>query len=657
MFKKVVIGALMVVCVLSGSSGVSAQEVNYVEEVRGVWVTNVASPMLYNKDEIAKAMDYLAANGINVIFPVVWNKGVTQYPSQIMKDRFGIEIEDVFVIQNRDPLAELIVEAHRNGMEVIPWFEFGFSTSFSQNGGHILAKYPHWGTRGVDGNLVVKNGFDWMNAIHPEVQEFMTSLIHEVIDNYDIDGIQGDDRLPAMPSEAGYDEYTVALYQSEHGGVSPPTNTKDNNWLIWRARKLTNYLGRLYHSVKEKDENLIVSMSPSHYSFSFIEYLQDPPRWLDSAYVDMVHPQLYPNQRTAAAYLQRLRETVGPEPGSTGGYIRPEHRDKLSPGMLIRIGNEVVSPNTVRLMVQFNRDYGVNGEVYFFYEGMGAGNSFLADTLHKYFYDQPAVLPFREKTLRRPPGTIVNETDPGAQRTGSWQAIIPSPTPNGYEGRSLRANATSNSEILYNIEVPYDAYYRVYTYIPYDDSSKDIATTTANYIVYNNDMQDSTVTTINQRLFRNRGWMPIGNVYLEAGTRSVVRVRTEDITDGNPIFVDAVMLLLDRKQSPNLVIPVATSIDERVEELDRPHQTSLLPAYPNPFNPTTNIPYRLEQSEHVRIVVYDVLGRQVAVLVNNTMPSGEHTIQFDAQNLSSGVYLYRMETSTQVFSQKMLLVK
>jgi uncharacterized lipoprotein YddW (UPF0748 family) len=656
-YKKVAISGLCAIMWMLSVGNTVAQQTNYVEEVRGVWVTNVASPMLYNKDEIAKAMNYLAENGINVVFPVVWNKGVTQYRSQIMKDEFGMEIEDVFIIQNRDPLAELIVEAHRNGMEVIPWFEFGFATSFSQNGGHILQKYPHWGTRNSSGQLVVKNGFDWMNGLHPEVQDFMSSLIHEVIDNYDIDGIQGDDRLPAMPSEAGYDAYTVELYKSEHGGASPPTFSKDNAWLTWRARKLTNYLGRVYNSVKEKDENLIVSMSPSHYSFSLTEYLQDPPRWLDSSYVDMIHPQLYPNQRTAAAYLQRLRETVGPEPGSTGGYIRPEYRHKLSPGMLIRVGSEVVAPNTVRMMVQFNRDYGVNGEVYFFYEGMGAANSYLADTLKKYFYDEPAILPFREGTLRRPKGTIVNETDAGAVRTGSWQAIIPSPTPDGYEGRSLRSNAGSNSQITYNMEVPYDAWYRVFTYIPYNSSSADIATTTAKYTVYYNDGQDSTVTSINQRLFRNRGWMPIGNVYLKKGTQPVVRVRTNDITDGNPIFVDAVMLLIDRKKSPDVVITVPTSLPDDVYETTRPVETQLHRAYPNPFNPTTVIRYRLEQSENVRIAVYDILGREVAVLVNNLMPNGEHQVTFDATNMASGVYIYRMETATQVFSEKMVLVK
>jgi hypothetical protein len=55
--------------------------------------------------------------------------------------------------------------------------------------------------------------------------------------------------------------------------------------------------------------------------------------------------------------------------------------------------------------------------------------------------------------------------------------------------------------------------------------------------------------------------------------------------------------------------------------------------------------------------VYDILGREVSVLVNGLMSAGEHQVTFDAGNMASGVYIYRMETATQVFSEKMVLVK
>ncbi len=631
-----------------------------VEEVRGVWVTNVASNVLHSKANIAQAMDYLAANGINVIFPVVWNKGETQYVSPIMQAEFNRPIESFFLNQSRDPLAELIVEAHRNGMEVMPWFEFGFSTSFSSNGGHILAKYPHWAAINSSGQLVVKNGFDWMNGLHPEPQNFMLSLIHEVIDRYDVDGVQGDDRLPAMPTEGGYDPWTLQQYRAEHNGANPPTNTKDLNWLYWRSDRLVNFLGRWYRSVKEKDPNLMVSLSPSVWQFGFFEYLQEIPLWLDSSYVDMLHPQLYPPNRTGpdfgyTRYTELLRAAVGPIPNSSGGYVKRQYRDKLSPGMLIRAGNEVVPPTVIRQMVRYNREFGINGEVYFFYEGMGAFNQFLADSLGRNEYRRPAVLPVRNRTVRRPPAVIVNETDvPNVQRTGNWQLVGPAGlTPGGYRDRSLRAEAGSGAEMLFVADVPYDAHYRVFAYVPHSTAG----TTTARYITYSNGGADSTVTVINQALPRNGGWMPIGNVRLDAGLNAVVRIRANDVTDGKPIHADAVMLLLDRKQSKDLVIPVPTSIDRESGAMESPTGITLEQNYPNPFNPSTVIGWRLAVGGEVSLNVYDTLGRLVATLVDETLPAGNHRATFDASGLASGLYLYRLDANGETATKVMTLIQ
>lgn len=638
---------------LSTSLGVAQTTEEVVDEVRGVWITNVASNVLHSKASIANAMDYLGKNGINVVYPVVWNKGVTQYWSPIMQAEFNRPIEDFFQNQGRDPLAELIVEAHRNGIEVIPWFEFGFATSFSQDGGHIIAKYPEWAAKNQAGQLVVKNGFDWMNGLHPGPQGFMLSLIDEVITRYDVDGIQGDDRLPAMPTEGGYDAWTVAQYQAEHSGFSPPTNTKDSSWLYWRSDRMVNFLGRMYRMVKEKDPNLIVSLSPSNYPFGFQEYLQETPLWLDSNYVDMLHPQLYPNTRNLQSYQNLVHSAVGPIPNSSGGYVKRQYRDKLFPGMLIRVGNELVSPAIVKGMVAYNRQFNLKGEVHFFYEGMGAANQYLADTLGAGPYRQRAVLPFRERTLRRPPPTIVNETDGGAAKSGNWQLVGPTGlTPAGYTDRSLRAEANSNSEIVYTMNVPNTASYRVFAYVPFSAT----ATTTAKYTTFDSS-GDSTITTINQALARNGGWMPIGKAYLEAGLQTVVRVRTSDITDGKPIHADAVMILIDRQESPDVVVPVPTSIERDDTDSESPSSITLEQNYPNPFNPTTSIRFALRTSDFARLAVYDLLGREVAVLVNEVLPEGEHKIDFDASNLASGVYLYRLESSGRSVMKRMTLLK
>ncbi|MFZ1081488.1 MAG: T9SS type A sorting domain-containing protein [Candidatus Kryptoniota bacterium] len=79
--------------------------------------------------------------------------------------------------------------------------------------------------------------------------------------------------------------------------------------------------------------------------------------------------------------------------------------------------------------------------------------------------------------------------------------------------------------------------------------------------------------------------------------------------------------------------------------------------YPNPFNPTTMISYQLPVNIHVTLKVYDILGREVASLVDGDQTAGVHEVQFSAQNLATGVYFYRLSTPEQNFVKKMLLVK
>jgi|GEM_PF-3322823 len=83
----------------------------------------------------------------------------------------------------------------------------------------------------------------------------------------------------------------------------------------------------------------------------------------------------------------------------------------------------------------------------------------------------------------------------------------------------------------------------------------------------------------------------------------------------------------------------------------------LLPAYPNPFNPVTMIRYELPQNSQVRLEVFDMLGRRVAVLVDGLIEAGTHEIPFDASNLASGVYLYRLTAGQVVQTRQMVLVK
>ena len=102
---------------------------------------------------------------------------------------------------------------------------------------------------------------------------------------------------------------------------------------------------------------------------------------------------------------------------------------------------------------------------------------------------------------------------------------------------------------------------------------------------------------------------------------------------------------------------------KRLSPLNRPQPiyptpTALHQNYPNPFNPTTTISYQLNETSLVQLEVFDTTGREVAVLVNGERKSaGSYQATFDAGNLASGVYFYRLETAGQVMTKKMLLLK
>jgi hypothetical protein len=79
--------------------------------------------------------------------------------------------------------------------------------------------------------------------------------------------------------------------------------------------------------------------------------------------------------------------------------------------------------------------------------------------------------------------------------------------------------------------------------------------------------------------------------------------------------------------------------------------------YPNPFNPSTTINYSLAERSAVTLKVYDVLGNEVATLVNTTKEAGKHSVNFDASRLSSGLYIYTLNTGNFTSSRKMMLLK
>lgn len=273
------------------------------QPLRGVWLTLNDMGTLRDSTKLAEAVRQLGRLGFTTLYPVVWNGGYAYYPSAVTRER---KIQDFTVrgLQGQDPLADLIRLAKAEGMQVVPWFEFGFMAPPSSE---LAQRHPEWLTRKRDGSttsLSAAGEVVWLNPFRPEVRQLLTDLVLEVVNLYDVDGVQFDDHF-SLPIAFGYDPYTRALYQRETGRAVP-SNAEDGAWVRWRADKLTAFLRQLRADLQARKPGLFLSLSPNYADFAYKRQLQDWRRWVRTGLVDEVVVQLYrPDLPSFVAELDR----------------------------------------------------------------------------------------------------------------------------------------------------------------------------------------------------------------------------------------------------------------------------------------------------------------------------------------------------------------
>jgi hypothetical protein len=103
------------------------------------------------------------------------------------------------------------------------------------------------------------------------------------------------------------------------------------------------------------------------------------------------------------------------------------------------------------------------------------------------------------------------------------------------------------------------------------------------------------------------------------------------------------------------VIFPPVEVKEKSNEI--PSKFTLYQNYPNPFNPSTTIEFDIPERTNVKLVIYDILGREVETLIDKELEPGKYKLNFTATNLPSGVYFYTLKTSKSIQTKKMLLIK
>ncbi|MGB5967330.1 MAG: glycoside hydrolase family 10 protein [Spirulinaceae cyanobacterium] len=345
-------------------------------ELRGVWLTNIDSEVLFSARKLRQSLKRLARLNFNTVYPTVWTRGHTLYPSKVAESVLGISLDPEPGLQKRDILEEIVEQGHREGLTVIPWFEFGFVVPSDSP---IIQLHPDWLTNRQDGGQTVyRKGQEivWLNPFHPQVQQFMTVIFAEIVANYDIDGIQFDDNF-GVPVDMGYDPYTLALYRSQHQGNSPPANFRDPEWMRWRSNQLTELVTQLFHTIKALKPKCLIGLSPNSQHYSYNNYLQDWQTWQERGLIDELILQVYWDD------LERFRaELQLPEVKAASQKI------PVGIGILTGLKKRFVPMSQVQAQVKIVRQEDLAGVAFFFYETL-AGR----DRQLKELFANPATRP------------------------------------------------------------------------------------------------------------------------------------------------------------------------------------------------------------------------------------------------------------------------
>lgn len=356
--------------------------------VRGVYLPSPShTGSFLSFAEVQRSVELLSALHFNCLFVCAWAGSRVAWNSEVLLQNSTLTSKEAgnmyrsYTGGSGDALKDIIDVAHGKGIKVILWFEYGFMHGIGgvNTQDPVLAAHPEWIGINSSGKPCSYNDTDYyLNGYDPAVQNFLMDLMKEALALYpDLDGIQGDDRLPAMPHNAGYDEKTRSRYQAETGR-EVPSNDNETHWERWRLDVLNAFAARMHKELKEIKPSLVVCFAPNKYPWCRNMLMQDWPGWIAEGSVDLLTVQCY----VTASYREDVAATLG--------YVQ-EKTDKplFNPAMILKNGDTLLSLDQLAAQLQYNREAGTFGESQFWFDGLKDQG---VQELFKLYYNQP--LPF-----------------------------------------------------------------------------------------------------------------------------------------------------------------------------------------------------------------------------------------------------------------------
>lgn len=517
-----------------------------------------------------------------------------------------------------DPLQFVIDESKLYGLEVHAWynvFNIGNTSELNayavaENPQHVAHSNPEW-VQTFDGGI-------WLNPGIPAARQWAIDNVMEIVENYDVDAIHFD--FARYPSQNGFtgDVQNRQTYTPDFPGTSDMAS--------WRRHNVNEFQRDVYAAVMEVKPWVKVGTTPvGHYQTSswpqpwsencpyfgtstscswpamlaYSQVYQDAVAWINEGVNDYIAPQLYWSIGAPSAHFEYLARDWRRLTEQSGKHVYigiGPYVESVIPQVAIQVDTVRVNNHAGHLFFRYDNVYGPGG----------ASTNFRPASRIDYGYR--ALVPSMDwKDSDVPPAVQIERVvplasiaDDGNDLTLNWDAPD-------------FVTASGDTKLSYAI-------YRVAS-----DIYPDIETAMADP----------------------------ANLYALTGETSF----TDRITEaGNYFYFVTAYSRNWVEGAPSNVYEhyTATSIDE-TDQIAAGFK--LEQNYPNPFNPSTQIRFTLGQPTHATLTVYDIMGRVVATLVDQSMPAGSHSAVFNAANLSSGVYIYTLQAGDFVQTNKMLLVK
>lgn len=585
------------------------------EEFRAMWIATVfqldwpkQQGTAAQKQALVNMLEMAKNNGFNAILFQIRTEADAFYDSPYEPWSFYLtgqqgKAPDPYW----DPLEFAIEEAHKRGLELHAWFNpyraESITGQHTLDPDHIVNQEPDWW---LEFPRSATQDFKMLNPGIPEVREYVTKIVMDVVRRYDIDGVQFDDYFYPYPVSG---RLPSGIRSSDDGAhfAADPRGIPDIG--SWRRDNVNLFVKMVHDSIKSVKPWVTYGISPFGIWRNGVpsgivgldawrDIYADAPAWTAGQYVDYLAPQLYWNFGGGQDYAK-----LAPWWGTRAN------------GRHIYVGQAVYRDFPARdigRQVRLNRDLdAIQGSIFFRAEMLQSNYQAYRDTLRTRYYTKPALNPARHWS--RPEGS-----EPGVPAIVQVKPSLTGPVISWFEPQW--------QEYSNGIQLP-NKQYAIYRY----KEGETLNLSTSEHLL----------------------------ALVPASKDGFSQMSYNDRTGEQGVFYNYVVTTIDRTGAESAPAPavgiVFTDLDDDLAGV--PTEYVLKQNYPNPFNPSTVIEFSIPESQHVTLTVYNMLGQRLATLRDGLASAGVHQVAFDASEYSSGVYFYTLQAGGVSLTQKMTLIK